>query len=115
MVIFVAHISDDDLERYAMQTLPDSETVPLEEHLLICSECRDLLESTGSIRGSDEGGGGETQAITGLASVGFCHWTIVKKHGDCGTFTQRRLTLLKKRNGRVHVALWMNWIASLLG
>jgi hypothetical protein len=43
-VIFVAHISDNDLENFAMQTLPDSETGPLEEHLLVCGDCRDRLD-----------------------------------------------------------------------
>jgi hypothetical protein len=43
----VAHIGDDDLEKFAMRTLPDSEAGPMEEHLLICcSECRDRLRAT---------------------------------------------------------------------
>jgi len=29
-----------------MQTLPEAELAPLEEHLLICAECRDRLEAT---------------------------------------------------------------------
>lgn len=39
------HISEDGLERYAMQPLPDSESGPLEEHLLICESCRDRLDA----------------------------------------------------------------------
>ena len=42
----VVHISDNDLERYALGSLPEAELAPLEEHLLICSECRDRLEAT---------------------------------------------------------------------
>ena len=42
----VEHVSEDDLERYAMRTLPAPEVESLEEHLLICSACRDRLEST---------------------------------------------------------------------
>jgi hypothetical protein len=34
-VEIVQHISEDHMERYAMRTLPDAETGPLEEHLLI--------------------------------------------------------------------------------
>ena len=34
----VEHVSEEDLERYAMRTLPDSESDPLEEHLRICPE-----------------------------------------------------------------------------
>lgn len=41
----VHHASDQSLERYAMQTLPDSESEPLEDHLLICPECRDRLQA----------------------------------------------------------------------
>ena len=44
-MIFVAHISDNDLERLAMQTLTDSETGPIEGHLLICPDCGDRLEA----------------------------------------------------------------------
>ena len=44
-MIFVAHISDNDLERLAMQTLTDSETGPLEEHLLVCGHCRERLDA----------------------------------------------------------------------
>ena len=29
------HVSDDTLERYAMQTLPEAEAAPLELHLLV--------------------------------------------------------------------------------
>jgi len=34
----MAHISEDDLERYAMKTLPDAQLDELEDHLLICPE-----------------------------------------------------------------------------
>ena len=42
---FVPHISDDTLERYAMESLRGSESEPLEEHLLICSECQERLDA----------------------------------------------------------------------
>jgi anti-sigma factor RsiW len=42
----VDHAAEDDLERYAMRTLPATESDRLEEHLLICAECRDRLEAT---------------------------------------------------------------------
>jgi predicted anti-sigma-YlaC factor YlaD len=45
-VEIVQHVSKDDLENYAMRTLPAPESERLEEHLLICSACRDRLEST---------------------------------------------------------------------
>jgi hypothetical protein len=41
----VEHISEDDLERYAMQRIPGTESGPLEEHLLICLECQDRIQS----------------------------------------------------------------------
>ena len=40
------HISEDALERYAMRTLPEPELAVLEEHLLICAECRQRLQAT---------------------------------------------------------------------
>ena len=36
----VQHVTDDSLERYAMQALHGSDVIPMEEHLLICPDCR---------------------------------------------------------------------------
>jgi hypothetical protein len=44
-VEIVQHPSEESLEQFAMATLPNSETGPLEEHLLICGECRERLDS----------------------------------------------------------------------
>jgi hypothetical protein len=44
-VEIVQHVSDDTLERYAIQTLPESESGPLEEHILICPDCRERLQA----------------------------------------------------------------------
>lgn len=38
------HISDDVLELYLMGRLTEMEMAPLEEHLLICEDCRNRLE-----------------------------------------------------------------------
>ena len=41
------HISDDDLERYAMGAVKDEgELAALEEHLLVCGECIGRTEKT---------------------------------------------------------------------
>jgi anti-sigma factor RsiW len=41
----VNHISEEALEQYAMRTLPEAaELGRLEEHLLICSACRNRLQ-----------------------------------------------------------------------
>lgn len=37
------HISDDDLELYAMDRLTEAEAAPVEEHLLVCEGCRERL------------------------------------------------------------------------
>jgi anti-sigma factor RsiW len=37
------HISQDALEQYAMETLPESEIEPLEVHLRVCEACQDRL------------------------------------------------------------------------
>jgi hypothetical protein len=39
----VVHITEDDLEKYAIRTLSETESGPVEEHLLICSDCRDWV------------------------------------------------------------------------
>jgi hypothetical protein len=44
-VEFVEHVTDDTLERYAMESLRGSESEPLEEHLLVCSECQERLDA----------------------------------------------------------------------
>ena len=41
-----SHAPDDVLEQYSLGTLPEEEAELLEEHLLICQECRDRLEAT---------------------------------------------------------------------
>ncbi len=35
------NISQDALEQYAMETLPEPEIAPLETHLLVCEVCQD--------------------------------------------------------------------------
>jgi hypothetical protein len=44
-VEIVEHATDDLLARYAMQALPESDVIPLEEHLLICPNCRGRLQA----------------------------------------------------------------------
>lgn len=34
------HIDADDLDRYSLGTMSDAEAAPIEEHLMICEECR---------------------------------------------------------------------------
>jgi hypothetical protein len=43
-VEIVLHLADKTLERFAMQALPEEDVGPLEEHLLICPECREQLQ-----------------------------------------------------------------------
>jgi hypothetical protein len=39
------HIREDVLERYSMGRVPEEEAAGLEEHVLVCPECQDRLES----------------------------------------------------------------------
>ena len=41
----VQHLTDDTLESFAMQALPDSECGPLVDRPLICSECQERLDA----------------------------------------------------------------------
>ena len=43
---FLAHISEEDLELYAMRMAPEADLERVEEHLLTCGECRDRLIET---------------------------------------------------------------------
>jgi anti-sigma factor RsiW len=38
-----SHITCDELELYPMERLPESDTAPVEEHLLVCEECQARL------------------------------------------------------------------------
>ena len=37
------HIGDDDIELYALDRLAETDAAPVEEHLLLCGECRERL------------------------------------------------------------------------
>ncbi|MGD0500723.1 MAG: zf-HC2 domain-containing protein [Bryobacteraceae bacterium] len=37
------HVDGELLERYAMDRTTETEAAPIEEHLLVCSRCRDRL------------------------------------------------------------------------
>lgn len=38
------HVAEENLERYAMHTMAEDESVQVEEHLLLCDPCRQQLE-----------------------------------------------------------------------
>ena len=48
------HVSEDGFELYAMRSLPAPESDRMEEHLLVCSACRDRLDSTHEERSKSE-------------------------------------------------------------
>ena len=41
-----SHVSDDNLELYALNRLEENDVPALEEHLMICHECQDRLDDT---------------------------------------------------------------------
>ena len=43
------HLTEDDIERYAMGKMTEAESAPAEEHLLVCQQCREELELLGLI------------------------------------------------------------------
>jgi hypothetical protein len=55
----VQHVTGDSLERYAMQTLSESEVGSLEDHLLICPDCRERLQPEIEFVAAMREGGGE--------------------------------------------------------
>ncbi len=42
---FNSHLPEDVLEQYVMGTLPEGDSAPLEEHLLVCSVCQTNLDA----------------------------------------------------------------------
>jgi hypothetical protein len=42
----VSHMSEDDLERYAMRTLNEADLDRADDHLLVCPECWEQLGET---------------------------------------------------------------------
>ncbi len=52
------HMSPAEVERYSLGTVPETDLAPLEEHLLICEQCRSLVEQSdayiAAIRGAAE-------------------------------------------------------------
>jgi hypothetical protein len=57
------HGTDDQLELYALDWLPDSALPQLEEHLLICAACRERLDEIGAFAlGMREARGEESQS-----------------------------------------------------
>ena len=42
----MAHLSEDDFEKYLMGMLPRAACAASEEHLLLCADCRDRLDET---------------------------------------------------------------------
>jgi hypothetical protein len=57
----VQHAAEDDLELYAMRSLPAPESERLEEHLLVCVGCQDRLTATDQYVAAMRFGGGEDQ------------------------------------------------------
>ena len=43
------HLTEDDIEKYAMGKMTEDEAAPTEEHLLVCRQCREDLELLGLI------------------------------------------------------------------
>jgi hypothetical protein len=41
---FLIHVSDDTLERYALQRIPEMDLAEVKEHLLSCLPCQIRLE-----------------------------------------------------------------------
>lgn len=59
------HVTDDHLELYALDRLPDSNLPRLEEHLMICANCRERLDEINAFAlGMREASGVEAEPRT---------------------------------------------------
>jgi anti-sigma factor RsiW len=43
------HFKNDTLEKYALGRLPDARTASVEEHLLLCGTCREILSEVDAL------------------------------------------------------------------
>lgn len=41
----MAHVTDEELEQYALDRLEEDDAAPVEEHLLFCEDCRNRLQA----------------------------------------------------------------------
>ena len=58
-------VTDDQLELYALDRLPDADLPGLEEHLMICANCRGRLDEIGAFAlGMREASGVKTESPT---------------------------------------------------
>ena len=61
------HISEDELEQYCLDNIPESELAKIEEHLLWCHGCQDRLLVIGhyikALRGACVRGGFEVEVL----------------------------------------------------
>jgi anti-sigma factor RsiW len=59
------HVTEDQLELYVLDRLPDSDLPQLEEHLMTCANCRDRLDEIGAFAlGMREASGLKTEPRT---------------------------------------------------
>jgi hypothetical protein len=85
-VEIVQHVTDDSLERYAMQVLPESDLGPLEGHLLTCPNCLDRLQFGNRIRNGYARRGvddpGSRKVVMEIVAHGFWSAAITANLGE---------------------------------
>lgn len=72
------HLDDERLERYSMGELPDYEVELLEDHLLACRQCQELVISEYRVRRMIELGRSDPSVQSRLASTGRFELTARK-------------------------------------
>ena len=85
---FVEHICDDDLEQYAMRTLPAAESERLEEHVLICADCQDRLQAVDEYVAAMKVAAATKLRESGTGELGRCgrspsSWMRPRPPDDC--------------------------------
>jgi len=68
---FGAHASEEVLERYALDILPEAELASFEEHLLVCSLCQDRLAETETFIRAMRAAARKVEAAPESAGVGW--------------------------------------------
>jgi len=68
---FPPHPSEDILEEYAFGRLPDALIDQVEEHLLICHTCQDVVEETGGFISAMKSANTHPIPVAGLLAAGW--------------------------------------------
>jgi hypothetical protein len=70
------HLREDVLEQYVLNKLAEPDLESIEEHLLICQDCRDRLIDVERFVTTIQAAARKLAGSSGPVEPAFCHYTI---------------------------------------